>query len=103
MDLLTLVLYALIAFRLSEMLVIDDGLFDVFSNLRGWFNRAPFDSHGLRRSIADVLTCVHCVGVWIALVLTFTLPFTTILDFFIWFLAIAGLQSVIAGKLGRTQ
>lgn len=101
MNWFVLALYALVTFRLAELFVIDDGPFDMFMNLRGWFNQAPFESHGLRRTLANLLSCVHCAGIWIALLLTFTLPFTNALDFFIWFLAIAGLQSLLAGNLGR--
>lgn len=102
MTLFTLLLYALVTFRLAELFVVDDGPFEIFVTLRGWFNRAPQDK-GLRRTIAEALQCVHCLGIWIALALTFTLPYQSLLDFFIWFLAIAGIQSLLACNLGRTK
>lgn len=103
MNYFTLLLYALVTFRLAELFVVDDGPFEIFISVRGWFNRAPQGSKGIRRTIAEALQCVHCTGVWIALALTFTLPYTSLLDFFIWFLAIAGTQSLIACNLGRTK
>jgi hypothetical protein len=103
MNYLTLLLYALVTFRLAELFVVDDGPFEIFVTLRGWFNRAPLDSKGIRRTIAEALQCVHCTGIWLALALTFTLPYTSPLDFFIWFLAIAGVQSLLACNLGRTK
>jgi hypothetical protein len=101
MNYLTLLLYALVTFRLAELFVVDDGPFEIFMSLRGWFNRAPLDSKGIRRTIANALQCVHCMGIWLALALTFTLPYNTVTDFIIYFLAIAGLQSLISGNYGR--
>jgi hypothetical protein len=96
-----LVIYALAVFRLSEMLVIDDGMFDVFINIRGWFNKAPA-GNGLRRTIANGLQCVHCVGVWFALLFSFCIFFPTpVTDFIITVLAVSGLQSIISNNLGR--
>lgn len=101
MDIFTrLILCALAAFRLSELVVIDDGPFNVFFYLRGWANRQPLTP--LRSFLADLLSCVHCAGIWISFILTFTLPYTNGIEFIIYFLAIAGLQSILAGKLGRS-
>lgn len=102
--LIPLLLGALIAFRLAELLVIDDGPFDLFFSARGWANRAP-RNNGLRRNLSNVLECVHCVGLWISLALgvvfymtnSFTLLESTLLAF-----SIAGLQSILANKAGRS-
>lgn len=103
-DILSLCLYALVAFRLAELLVIDSGPFDVFTSLRGWANRAPFNN-GLRRNLANVLTCVHCAGLWISLALGVAYHFThdaPVLYSILFALAVAGLQSLIANNLGRS-
>lgn len=102
-DLFTwLILSALAAFRLSELVVIDDGPFYVFFHLRGWANRQPLTR--LRGALADVLSCVHCVGLWMA-VLTglFYYSHNDILHGILFVLAIAGMQSILAGKLGRNS
>lgn len=101
MTFLQLLICALAVFRLSEMFVIDDGMFDIFINIRGWFNKAPMDSKGLRRTIANGLTCVHCVGIWFSILLSAILFHSSIMDFIVSFLAIAGLQSLMANNLGR--
>ncbi len=95
-----LMLYALAAFRIAELLVIDDGPWDVFMYLRGLHTRIPFDN-SLRRQFINVLMCVHCTGIWVSFFLTFTLPYKNVTEFFIYFLSIAGLQSLLAGNLGR--
>jgi hypothetical protein len=102
--LLDLILYSLVCFRLSEMLVIDDGPFDAIAELRGWFNRAPFDN-SLRRNIANALSCVYCTGVWVAFGLGVVYHLTHesgIIQSLIFSLAVAGLQSVLSDKFGRT-
>lgn len=98
-----LVIYSLICFRLSEMLVIDDGMFDMFAELRGWFNRAPFDN-SLRRNIANALMCVYCTGVWVSFGLGVIYHLTnesTVIQSILFTLAVAGLQSLLADKFSR--
>ena len=97
----SIILCALAAFRITELLVIDDGPFDIFMNMRGWFYRPG--THGLRHTIGEALVCVHCTGLWVSLVLAFALKHTSIVEFGIHFLAIAGLQSLLAGNLGRSK
>ena len=104
MDLLIrLIVSAFAAFRLAEMLVIDDGPFEIFISLRGWFNASPDDPRLLRRTIANGLMCVHCVGVWVSFPLAFLMLPPGPLEFVAYWLAIAGLQSLFAGNLGRTK
>ena len=102
---LYLLVYSLIAFRLTELLVIDDGMFDVFVNIRGWFNRAPFDN-SLRRNISNALACVHCTGLWISFALGVVYYYTgdvTITSAILFSIAVAGMQSILANKLGRQR
>lgn len=125
MDILTrIILCALAVFRLAEMFVIDDGPFGVFVELRGWLQRGALDnslkiyvdgvetprwiSRGrlwfsdLRHEIFSGITCVYCVGMWLSLVFTILFYIQNIyVDSIIIFLAIAGLQSIFAKKLGR--
>lgn len=100
-----LIFYSLVAFRISELLVIDEGPFEIFMSLRGWANGAPFDN-SMRRNVANVLECVHCTGMWVSLLLGIlyyffhvTGPLTAIL----FAIATAGLQSILANKLGRSS
>lgn len=104
MDILIwLVICSLATFRLTEMLVVDDGPFEIFISLRGWFAAAPDDTKSIRRMISNGLACVHCTGVWIAFLFTFTLHVLSITEFMAFWFAIAGLQSIFSCKLGRAQ
>lgn len=97
-----LIVGALAAFRLSELVVLDNGPFDVFFHLRGWANKPPAGTW-LRGTLADLLGCVHCTGFWMAILIGIAyLSEIDILNGIIFWLAIAGLQSILAGRLGRT-
>jgi len=109
MDTLTrLIVCALAVYRLSEMIVVDNGPFGVFVEMRGWLQRSVLDDEnktalgGIRRELFNGVTCVYCIGIWLAFVFAFLFYFqNNFTDFVIIFLAIAGLQSIIATKLGR--
>ena len=96
-----LILSALAAFRLAELLVIDDGPWDVFSYLRGMHVRVPFDN-SIRRQFINVLQCVHCAGFYLSVLFAICYFFQNVYIFGALFaLAIAGLQSILAGNVGR--
>jgi hypothetical protein len=95
-----LILSALAAFRLSEMLVIDYGPFDVFMYFRGWST----SSNPLLKNIGAALNCVHCAGLYIAILFASGYFWQNIYIFAVIFVfAAAGLQSILAGCLGRTR
>jgi hypothetical protein len=103
MNVVGLIVCGLASFRLAELVVVDDGPFDVFMNLRGWASRPPTDTR-IRGTLAGILNCVHCAGLWLAIV-TGILYATgnDILHLVLFILAIAGLQSILAKHLGRTS
>lgn len=100
-----IILAALAAFRLAELLVYDSGPFIyvkgeplyIFEYFRGWAFYHPW----LFRNIGEALACVHCTGLYISAFFSIPLfiesPFNGLLSF----LAIAGLQSILANRLGR--
>jgi hypothetical protein len=99
------IIYALTAFRISELFVIDDGPFEIFLSLRGWANRAPFDN-SLRRNLSNVLSCVHCFGFWVSLLFGVVFYFSndvTVVDAVLFALGVAGFQSLLANKFGRGE
>jgi hypothetical protein len=104
-DIVWLIFSALATFRLAEMFVIDDGLFDVFANLRGWANNTPFDN-GIRRNISTLLSCVHCIGIWFSIIFGvafYIINGVTIFDAFVFTFAVAGLQSLLSNNFGRAE
>jgi hypothetical protein len=95
-----LILSALAAFRLAELLVIDDGPFDVFMYFRGWSTYA----NPLLKNIGAAMNCVHCAGLYISIFLMSGYFWQNIYLFVaIAVIAAAGLQSILAGCLGRTH
>lgn len=98
------IIYSLAAFRLAELFVIDDGPFDVFVNLRGWAFNSGKPTNVLRRNLYNVLSCVHCTGLWISLIFGFVFYFAndvTVADSVLFALGVAGLQSIMSGNFGR--
>jgi hypothetical protein len=89
------------AFRLAEMVAIDEGPFKIFFELRSWANDSPMNN-GFKRNLSDAITCVHCAGLYFAfgIVLGYLIH-PKIASLIIFPLAIAGLQSMMANRLGR--
>lgn len=54
---LQLVILVLATWRLSYMLLHDDGPFDVFDRLRRWANQTRFDG---------LFACIYCMSVWVS-------------------------------------
>lgn len=103
MNFFWLIVCALAAFRLADLLVIDDGPFDIFMNLRGWANKPPTGTL-FRGALAGVLSCVHCAGLWMAVLAAILYHSgSNFIHLVLFILAIAGLQSILAKHLGRTS
>jgi len=103
MNFFWLIVCALAAFRLAEMVVIDDGPFDAFFYLRGWANKPPTGTV-FRGMMAGLLGCIYCAGFWMA-ILVGLLFFTqnSICQLILFILATAGLQSILARNVGRAS
>jgi Protein of unknown function (DUF1360) len=102
MDVLTaVVIGGLAAYRLTEMVVFDNGPFDFLMEMRGWLVRAKHNEP-IRRMIGAALGCVYCAGLWmslfVAILFYFRNPYA---DLFVVFMAISGLQSILSTKAGR--
>jgi uncharacterized protein DUF1360 len=94
-----LILSALAAFRVAELLVIDTGPFDVFMYFRGW----SVSQNPILKTIGAGLNCVHCTGLYISIIFAFGYFWQNIYIFGILLaFAIAGLQSIFALRFGRT-
>jgi hypothetical protein len=50
---------------------------------------------------AELLTCSRCVGVWGAALLAFAMRPPSVLDYFIYWLALAGGQAYLASRAGE--
>lgn len=47
--------------RLASLLVAEEGPFEIFARLRGWFDPAPGEPYGY---IAKMLLCVWCTSIY---------------------------------------
>jgi hypothetical protein len=56
---MTLLLYALATWRISSLLVCEDGPADIFKRLRAAVCRSPF--------LSGLLSCVWCCSVWVGM------------------------------------
>lgn len=95
-----LIMSALGAFRLSELVALDDGPFDILNTLRGW----AFSNNVLKKTIAGAMNCVHCAGLWISFgfgLIYYFYNHASWLESLLFAFAVAGLQSILASRLGR--
>ena len=58
---LDLIVFGLATWRISTMLINEDGPFDVFFRIREWTGDEGF--------FADLFSCVWCMSVWVAIFL----------------------------------
>lgn len=69
-NLANLLIYILATFRLTELITVDDGPYDMFSRFRKWTGKNAYKSKH-HKTLADVVHCRFCVGVWAAIFLAF--------------------------------
>lgn len=100
-----LIIGALAAFRLAELIVIDNGPFDIFVRIRGYLYQEQIplpEKNRFLSAISPTFQCVHCLGLWISIPITCAyFVHNFYLDGFILYLAIAGLQSILSHNFGR--
>lgn len=66
--LLKIILTTLAAFRLAQLMVFDDGPFDLLRKIRAWAGTERLDEDGRpRTNLGRLLACTWCAGVWTAL------------------------------------
>lgn len=92
---LRLILGALSVYRISELLSLDDGPFEIFKNLRESLGRKSHSSL-LFKELALLLSCPFCTGVWVSIfVLVLILLPSGIGDIFLIILALSGAQTFL--------
>jgi hypothetical protein len=92
---LKLVLFILINYRLAQLFVFDEGPFSVFDRLRRMAGAYDYDSQGrVKTNLGRLMKCPYCLGVWFALPLGI---WAGGIQWYIWWLAIAGGQVFLQG------
>ena len=59
------ILAALAAYRLAQLVALDEGPFRVFARLRSWAGCHPSDL--IRENLGELIHCPYCLGVWFGL------------------------------------
>lgn len=72
----------------------EEGPFRIFSLIRAWA------TSNQKRLFARGLLCSYCTSFWVALVLTFFMPYSGPAEFVLFWLAIAGGASLIFDRTG---
>jgi hypothetical protein len=101
MELIKLAALGIVCFRLSQLVVYDNWPFNVMKSIRTFFGRKASSGNSLYLTIAELLTCPYCIGIWIAAVLALLVPFTNVVLYVINIFVIAGIQSFMEGIIGR--
>ena len=61
---LDLIILGLATYRISHMIVWEDGPFKIFMKMQSWCERNDF--------LTDLLSCVWCLSVWVGAILVFS-------------------------------
>lgn len=88
---LDFLLEVLAVYRLSQLISVDDGPFDVFKRLRLLCGQIAYKYKKIK-TLADLVNCPYCVGVWFALCVVIALRQRY---WFLRWLAIAGGQAFL--------
>lgn len=91
LTLLDLLLLALSCWRLSYMLVKEDGPFRLFANLR------TLILVNIGHSTPNVFNCIMCMSVWVAALVLLIYPFAPIV---VWWLSISGAALMLMSYTG---
>ena len=88
----------LVSYRVSEIISVDDGPYDIFLRLRVGSARMAVQGSNFWRNVSNLLHCPFCVGIWISFIIS---PFYfirgTFMDFIFLAIAIAGAQCFMEG------
>lgn len=84
-------------YRLSRLIVFDEGPFDLFLKFRELVGVYDRDVNGrAKTSIGRLFACPYCIGLWISIVIVYFLFYPVpASNFLIFVFGIAGVQSFI--------
>lgn len=85
-------------YRVAQLLVYDDGPFDVIFEFRTMIGVYDLNAAGERQTVLGKLfSCPYCIGFWAAIPCAVVLT-TSIADFVLWWFAIAGAQAFLESR-----
>lgn len=90
---ISLVIVVLVDYRISRMIGVEEGPFEVFTNLRSWFY-----NHNSPGWIQRGIICPLCISFWVSIPLALLMVYQLHLDwyafFYLW-LALSGAVSFL--------
>ena len=91
------VLALLAVYRLAQLVALDDGPGAVFHRLRSFFGEraAGAEMGSFRWSLAELVNCPYCLGVWFSAMIAFALYPANPVDYVLYVLALAGAQALL--------
>lgn len=99
-----IILAILAVYRLSELVALDTGPYDIFDKFRRMLGRKASSGSSTWKTLADLVNCPFCCGIWFSIFFTVLILFPTLPgDIFILFLAIAGGQTFLESLSGNTE
>ena len=98
---LRLGLCILVSYRITDLIVLDDGPFDVFKKLREAIGRFAA-IHRSAKGLGKLINCPFCLGVWISGLSSLLFIFPSLPgDIFLIAIGIAGGQALLDSVGGR--
>jgi hypothetical protein len=101
---LRLILAVLTVYRVAELFAVDDGPYGIFRNIRAFCGKkaAGKDYSNFWFNMAGLVSCPFCIGVWFSAIALVPVYYpTTITDFVLVWLGIAGLQTYLESARKR--
>lgn len=95
-DTFRIILAILATYRISNLIALDNGPFDIIRVTRSYIGRKAAIGSAAWKTLAGLTRCPLCLGIWVSIIATITLYCNNmVIDFIMITLAIAGGQSVI--------
>ncbi len=85
------IIAAFAVYRISRMIALEDGFFDVFM----WWRKLLFDKLGSTHWITIGFNCPMCISFWVALIASIFLPFSTWTEFGFNWLGLSGIATFL--------
>jgi hypothetical protein len=103
MDIVRIILAGLACYRLAELISLDEGPIDIFSNLRIVSGRhASVSDNRFIVSFAKLINCPFCLGIWFAIPLCYLVFVPSVVgDVILGFFAITGIQCFLESRSGN--
>lgn len=98
-DLFSFVLFGLATWRITSLIVDEDGPFDMFVKFRSFIG-VYYDEYSQaqgRNVVARAFTCFWCASIWVSVVVALLAGYySTLLEFFVSVLALSALAIVVS-------